>query len=57
MIAFFFSKIDQLIDATLGHQLLSFMNNILGDNQIHMVFEDEEKIVFVIWGQWNALFI
>ena len=37
---FFVSKIDQLIDATFGHRLLSFMDIFAGYNQIRMVPED-----------------
>ena len=38
----------QLVDATLGHELLSFMNAFVGYNQICMVLEDKKKIAFVI---------
>ena len=39
--------IDQLIDATLGHRFLSFMDIFAGYNQIQMALEDEENIVFI----------
>ena len=41
------SKIDQLVDATSGHPLLSFMDAFAGYNQIRMVSEDEEHAAFV----------
>ena len=40
-------KIDQLVDATTSHQLLSFMDAFSGYNQIRMHHDDEEKIAFV----------
>ena len=40
-------KIDQLVDATSGHKLLSFMDAFSGYNQIRMAPEDEEKMTFV----------
>ena len=40
-------KIDQLVDATSGHRLLSFMEVFIGYNQIWMTPEDEEYTVFV----------
>ena len=45
--SFSLSKIDQLVDATLGHQLLSFMDAFAGYNQIRMVPEDEEHTAFI----------
>jgi hypothetical protein len=36
-----------LIDSTLGHELLSFMNAFSGYNQIHMSALDEEKTSFI----------
>ena len=44
---FFLPKIDQLVDATVGHQLLSFMDAFFEYNQIWMALEDEEKMTFV----------
>ena len=41
------SRIDQLVDSTVGHELLTFMDAFLGYNQIHMNEEDQEKIAFV----------
>ena len=40
-------SIDQLVDATLGFQVMSFMNAFLGYNQIRMSMEDEEKTTFI----------
>ena len=37
-------SIDQLVDATLGLQLMSFMNAFLGYNQIQMAKDNEEKM-------------
>ena len=41
------SSIDQLIDATSGFRLMSFMDAFSGYNQIRMALEDEEKIAFI----------
>ena len=41
------SKIDQLVDATTVHQLLSFIDAFSRYNQIQMASKDEEKIAFV----------
>ena len=40
-------RIDQLVDSTAGHKLLSFMNTFSGYNQILMDEADQEKIVFI----------
>ena len=40
-------RIDQLVDATSGHELLTFMDAFSGYNQIRMASEDEEKIAFI----------
>ena len=42
-----FLRIDQLVDATAGHELLSFMDAFSGYNQIRMALEDEEKTAFI----------
>ena len=43
--------IDILIDNTVGYALLSFMDRILGYNQIKMASEDMENISFITpWG-------
>ena len=41
------SRIDQLVDATSGHQLLSFIDAFSEYNQIWMAPKDEEKTSFV----------
>ena len=40
-------RIDLIIDATAGHELLSFMDAFSGYNQISMDPDDQEKISFV----------
>ena len=35
-----------MVDATIGHELLSFMDGSLGYNQIRMAPEDEELTAF-----------
>ena len=40
-------SIDQLVDATLRFQLMSFMDAFLAYNQIRMAPEDEEKTSFI----------
>ena len=40
-------RIDQLVDATSGHELLTFMDAFSGYNQIRMASEDEEKTAFI----------
>ena len=40
-------KIDQLVDSTAGHSLLSFMDAFLGYNQIPMNEQDEESTTFI----------
>ena len=40
-------NIDQLIDATTGHLMLSFMNVFSGYNQINLSPEDREKTFFI----------
>ena len=40
-------RIDQLMDATSDHELLTFMDAFSGYNQIRMAPEDEEKIAFI----------
>ena len=46
-IVFFLPKIDQLVDATSEHRLLSFMDAFAGYNQIRIVPEDKEHTVFI----------
>ena len=40
-------RIDQLVDSTVGHKLLTFMDAFSGCNQIQMAEEDQEKTTFV----------
>ena len=42
------SLIDELVDFTASHALLSFMDGFSGYNQILMVPEDREKTVFTM---------
>ena len=41
-------RIDQMVDATAGHELLSFMDAYSGYNQIPMYHRDEEHTAFII---------
>ena len=41
-------RIDRLVDLTAGHQLLSFMDEFLGYNQIKMDEANQEKTSFII---------
>ena len=40
-------RIDQLVDSTVGHKLLTFMNAFSGYNQIKIDEEDQEKTTFI----------
>jgi BarA-like signal transduction histidine kinase len=40
-------RIDQRVDSTAGHKLLSFMDAFFGYNQIQMIEEDQEKTAFI----------
>ena len=40
-------RIDQLVDFTVGHRLLTFMDAFSGYNQIKMSEEDQEKTAFI----------
>ena len=42
------SRIDQLVDSTVGHKLLTFMDAFSGYNQIKMTKEDQEKTTFIM---------
>ena len=42
------SRIDLIVDATAGHELLSFMDAFSGYNQINMDPDDQEKTSFVM---------
>ena len=41
-------RIDQLVDATAGHELLSFMDAYSGYNQICMCPKNEDKTTFTV---------
>ena len=41
-------RIDQLMDSTVGHKLLTFMDAFSGYNQIKMAEEDQEKTTFIM---------
>ena len=45
--SFLLLRIDQLVDSTAGHKLLTFMDAFSGYNQIRMAEEDQEKIAFI----------
>ena len=45
--SFLLPKIDQLVDSTAGHSLLSLMDAFSGYNQIPMNEQDEESITFI----------
>ena len=40
-------RIDQLVNATIGHPQMSFLDTFQGYNQIPLVLEDQEKTAFV----------
>lgn len=44
---FHFPTIDQLMDASMGHELLSFMDAYSSYNQISMHLVDEENTSFI----------
>ena len=41
-------RIDQLVDSTVEHKLLTFMNAFSRYNQIKVAEEDQEKTAFII---------
>lgn len=45
--SFSLPRIDQMVDSTVGHELLSFMDTYLGYNQIPMHPADEEYMSFI----------
>ena len=45
--AFPIPRIDQLVDATVGHPRMSFLDAFQGYHQIPLVMDDQEKTVFV----------
>ena len=46
--SFLLPRIDQLMDSTVGHKLLTFMDTFSGYNQIRMAEEDQEKTSFIM---------
>ena len=40
-------QIDQLVNATIGHPQMSFLDTFQGYNQIPLALEDQEKTAFV----------
>ena len=44
---FLMPKIDQLVDATVGHSRMSFLDAFQGYHQIPLALDDQEKTVFV----------
>ena len=40
-------KIDQLVDATYGHPMMSFLDAFQGYHQIALTAEDQEKITLI----------
>ena len=40
-------KIDRLVDATVGHPRMSFLDAFQGHHQISLALDDQEKTVFV----------
>ena len=45
--SFLMPRIDQLVDATMGHPRMSFLDTFQGYHQIPLALDDQEKIVFV----------
>ena len=45
--SFFLPRIDQLVDSTAEHRLLTFMDAFSGYNQIKMAEEDQEKTALI----------
>ena len=45
---FLIPRIDQLVDATVGHPWMSFLYAFQGYHQIPLALDDQEKTVFVI---------
>ena len=40
-------RIDQLVDATVGHPQMSFLNSFQGYHQIPLALGDQEKTAFI----------
>ena len=41
------SRIDQLVDVTIGHPRMSFLDTFQGYHQIPLALDDQEKTTFV----------
>ena len=41
-------RVNQLVDFTVGHRLLTFMDAFLGYNQMKMAEKDQEKTAFIM---------
>ena len=44
---FLMPRIDQLVDATVGHPRMSFLDTFQGYHQIPLALDDQEKTAFV----------
>ena len=44
---FLMPQIDQLVDATVGHSWMSFLDGFQGYHQIPLALDDQEKTAFV----------
>ena len=40
-------KTDQLVDTTVGHQIMSFLDAFLGYHQMALALEDHDKTSFI----------
>ena len=49
---FLMPKIDQLVDATVGHPRMSFLDAFQGYHQISLTLDDQEKIALL--RQWGT---
>lgn len=50
---FLLPNIDMIVDSTVGHALLSFMDGFSGYNQIHINSNDQYKTTFTTpWGNF-----
>ena len=45
---FLISRIDQLVDATVGHPQMSFLDAFQGYHQIPLALADQEKLLYVL---------
>ena len=49
---FLVPRIDSLVDATVGHPWMRFLDAFLGSHQIPLALSDQEKIAFLTLT-WN----